>query len=185
MCNHFACLLVEPTPDNCADPTIMSDCPDPSCVNSSCLTHQLSPAISLSSNSSSVHSSHGSHPAVSLVSSKAESNGNLSLFQGILSPASADKELSLSYSSLPSDDASSGVCETVAPPDGLKDLICFTFNNLSSCNLSSMVEHVQFSESVGDIYLPWVVVYLVERASIEPNLHTVYLHFWTIWLIHL
>ena len=63
VCNHFACLLVEPTPDDCADPTIMSDCPDSSCVNSSCLTPQLSPAISLSSNSSSVPGSHGSHPA--------------------------------------------------------------------------------------------------------------------------
>ena len=76
--------------------------------------------------------------------------------------------------SLPSDDASSEVCETVAPPDNLKDLF-FTFNNLSSCNLSSMVG--QFSELVGDIYLPWVAVYLVERAYIEPNLHTLYLHF--------
>ena len=62
----------------------------------------------------------------------------------------------------------------MAPPDGLKDLF-FTFNNLSSCNMSSMVE--QLSESVGDIYLPWVAVYLVERASIELNLHTLYLHF--------
>ena len=84
--------------------------------------------------------------------------------------------------SLPSDDASSGVCETMAPPDNLKDLF-FAFNNLSSCNLSSMVE--QPSESVGDIYLPWVAVYLVEQAYIEPNLHTLYLHFWTIWLIDL
>ena len=70
----------------------------------------------------------------------------------------------------------------MAPPDGLKDLF-FTFNNLSSYNLSSMVE--QLSESVGDIYLPWVAVYLVEQAYIEPNLHTLYLHFWTIWLIYL
>ena len=71
--------------------------------------------------------------------------------------------------------ANSGDCETVAPPDGLRDLIYFTFNNLSSCNLPSMVE--QFSESVEDIYLPWVAVYLVERASIEPNLHALYLRF--------
>ena len=189
VCNRFACLLVEPTHDDCADPTIRSDYPNSSCMNSSCLTPQLSPAISLSSNLSSVPSSHGSHPAALLVS-KAESGGNLSLLQGISSPTSADKEPSLSSSSLPSDDASSGVCDTVAPPDGLKDPICFTFNNLSftfnnlsSCNLSSMVE--QFSESVGDIYLPWVAVYLVEQASIELNLHTLYLHFWTIWLIHL
>ena len=33
-------------------------------MNSSCLTPQLSPAISLSSNSSSVPSSHGSHPVM-------------------------------------------------------------------------------------------------------------------------
>ena len=182
VCNRFACLLVEPTPDDCADPTIRSDCPDSSCMNSGCLTPQLSPAMSFSSNLSSVPSSHGSHPAALLVS-KAESGGNLSLFQGISSPTSADKEPSLSSSSLSLDDASSGVCDTVAPPDDIKDLICFTFNNLSSCNLSSMVK--QFSESVGDIYLTWVAVYLVERASIEPNLHILYLHFWTIWLIHL
>ena len=41
--NRFACLLVDPTPDDCADPTIRSDCPDSSCMNSSCLTPQLSP----------------------------------------------------------------------------------------------------------------------------------------------
>ena len=172
VCNRFACLLVEPAPDNCADPTIMSDGPNSSCMNFSCLTPQLSPAISLSSK---VPGSHGSHPAGLLVS-KAASGGNLSFFQGIrLPPVHADKEPSPSSSSLPSDDASSGVCEIVAPPDGLKDLICFTFNNLSSCNLSCMIE--QFSKSLGDIYFPWVAVYLVERASIEPNLHTLYLYF--------
>ena len=88
VCNRFACLLVEPTPDDCADPTIMSDCLASSCMNSSCLTPQLSPDISLSFNSSSVPSSHGTHPAV-LVVSKAENIGNL--FQEILSPTSADK----------------------------------------------------------------------------------------------
>ena len=146
-CSHFACLLVEPTPDDCANPTVMSDCPDSSCMNSSCLTPQLSPAISFSSNTSSVPNSHGSHPAV-LVVSKAENGGNLSFKEFRLPPVQTKP--SLSSSSLPSDDATSGVCETVAPPDGLKDLF-FTFNNLSSCNLSSMVE--QLSESVGDIYL--------------------------------
>ena len=154
----------------------MSDCPDSSCVNSSCLTSQLSPAISLSFNSSSVPSSHGSHPAV-LVITKVENDGNLSFKEFRLPPVQTKPSLSS-----PSDDASSEVCETVAPPDSLKDLF-FTFNNLSSCNLSSVVE--QLSESVKDIYLPWVAVYLVEQASIEPNLHTLYLHFWTIWLIHL
>ena len=164
VCNCFACLLVELTPDDCADPTtIRSDCPESICMNSSCLTPQLSPAISFSSNSSSVLSSHGTHPAV-LVVSKAE---NISFKKFCLLPVQTKP-------SLPSDDASSGVCETVAPPDNLKDLF-FTFNNLSSCNLSNMVE--QFSESVGGIFLPWVAVYLVERAYIEPNLHTLYLHF--------
>ena len=153
MCNCFACLLVEPTPDDdCADPI---DCPDPS------------------SDSGSVSSSHGSLPAVLLVS-KAENSGDLCLSHRFSSSTSIDRELSPSPCLLSSsDDANSGDCETVAPPDGLRDLIYFTFNNLSSCNLPSMVE--QFSESVEDIYLPWVAVYLVERASIEPNLHALYL----------
>ena len=79
VCNRFACLPVEPTPDDCAVPTVMSDCSDSSCVNSSCLTPQLSPAISLSSNSR-IPGSHGSHPAGLLVS-KAASGDNLSLFK--------------------------------------------------------------------------------------------------------
>ena len=182
MCNRFACLLVEPTPDDCADPTIRSDCPDSSCVNSSCLTPQLSPAISLSSNSSSVPSSHGSHPAALLVS-KAESGGNLSFFQGISSPTSADKEPSLSSSSLPSDDASSGVCDTVAPPDGLKDLICFTFTIclpvICPVWLNSFLNQWGISICPGWLYIWWS----------EPPLSricTPYTYiFWTIWLIHL
>ena len=32
-------------PDDCADPTIMSDCPDSSCVNFSCLTPLLYPSV--------------------------------------------------------------------------------------------------------------------------------------------
>ena len=157
VCNRFACLLVEPTPDDCADPTVMSDCPDSSCVNSSCLTPQLSPAISLSSNLSSVPSSHGSHPAV-LVVTKAENGGNLSFKEFRLLPVQTKP--SLYSSSLPSDDASSGVCDTVAPPDGLKDLF-FTFNNLSSCNLSSMVDSNSFlnqweiSICPGWLYIWW------------------------------
>ena len=35
----------------------------------------------------------------------------------------------------------------------------------------------EFSESVRDVYLPWVAVYLVERASIKPNLHSLYFAF--------
>ena len=41
VCNRFACLLVEPTPDDCADPTIRSDSPDSSCVNSLHLSYPL------------------------------------------------------------------------------------------------------------------------------------------------
>ena len=102
VCNRFACLLVELTPDDCANPTVMSDCPDSSCVNSSCLTPQLSPAISLSSNTSSVPNSHGSHLAV-LVVSKAENGGNLSFKEFRFPPVKTKP--SLSSSSLPSDDA--------------------------------------------------------------------------------
>ena len=109
VCNRFACLLVEPTPDDCTDPTVMSDCPDSSRVNSNCLTPQLSPAISLSSNSSSVPSSHGSHPAV-LVVSKAENGGNLSFKEFHLPPVQTKP--SLSSPLLLSGDASSGVCES-------------------------------------------------------------------------
>ena len=61
----------------------------------------------------------------------------------------------------------------VVPPDSLKDLTCFTFNNLSSCNIHSMA--ASFSDSVMDIYLPWVALDLVEQVSIKPNLHSLYL----------
>ena len=59
------------------------------------------------------------------------------------------------------------------PPDSLNDLTCFTFNNLSSYNLHSMV--ATFSDSVKDIICP----------SIKPNLHNLYLVFWTIQWINL
>ena len=149
--NRFACLLVEP---HLMIVLILPLCPDSSYMNSSCLTPQLSPAIFLSSNSSLVPCSYGTHSAV-LLTPNSECSGNLSLFQGISSPTSVDKEPSLSSSLLSSDNAGSGVCETVDPPDGLRDLSCFTFNNLSSCSLCSMVEQLQFSESVRDIGLPW------------------------------
>ena len=35
----------------------------------------------------------------------------------------------------------------------------------------------EFSESVAHAHLLWVAKYLVERASIEPNLHTLYMDF--------
>ena len=150
--NHFACLLVEPTPDDRADPTVMSDCPDSSCVNSSCLTPQLSPAISLSFNSSSVPSSHGSHPAV-LVVTKAESGGNLSFKEFYLPPVQTKPSLSS-----PSDDASSEVCETVAPPDSLKHL----FSLLITCLpvfcpvwLNSFLNQWEISICPGWLYIWW------------------------------
>ena len=65
------------------------------------------------------------------------------------------------------------------PPDCQKDLVCFVFNNLSPCNLSAMV--AEFSESVSQAHLPWVAKYLVKRASIEPNLHTLYV--WISWMV--
>ena len=56
---------------------------------------------------------------------------------------------------------------------------------LSSCNLHNIiiwVHHFWFSE--GYIYLPWVALYLIVKASIKPNLHNLLLD-WTIWWIHL
>ena len=50
-------------------------------------------------------------------------------------------------------------CEIVVPPDSLMDL---------TCNLHSMA--ASFSDSVKDIYLPWVALNLVEGASIMLNL---------------
>ena len=49
--------------------------------------------------------------------------------------------------------ASSDVCVS-DPPDCQEDLICFMFNNLSPCNLPSMV--AEFLESVAHAHLPWV-----------------------------
>ena len=34
-----------------------------------------------------------------------------------------------------------------------------------------------FQESFNQVYLPWMEHYLVKRASIEPNLHNLYLVF--------
>ena len=117
--------------------------------------------------SGSVSTSHDFHLAVSSIP-RAECCDTVSCLHAISSPTVNRESLS-SSSSLSSSAASSDVCETVVPPDSLKDLICFIFNNLSSCNLHSMA--ASFSESMKDIYLPWVTLYLVERTSIEPNLH--------------
>ena len=88
----------------------------------------------------------------------------------ITSPV-VDSEVPISF--LPP--VSSDVSMLCDPPDCQKDLVCFVFNNLSPCNLSAMV--AEFSESVSWAHLPWVAKYLVQRASIEPNLHTLYMDF--------
>ena len=125
--------------------------------------------------SGSVSTSHDFHLAVSSIP-RAECCDTPSYPNTVFSPT-VDGESLLSSSSLSSSATSSDVCETVVP-DSLKDFTCFTFNNLSSCNLHSMA--APFSESVKDIYLPWVALYLVERTSIKPNLHNLYLVFCTI-----
>ena len=70
----------------------------------------------------------------------------------------------------------------MAPPDNLKDLF-FTFNNLSSCNLSSMVE--QLSESVRISICPgWLYIWWSKPTLIRICTPYTYI-FWTIWLIDL
>ena len=54
------------------------------------------------------------------------------------------------------------------PPHCQKDLVCFVFNKMCSCNLSIIV--AEFSELVAWAHLPWVAKYLVKRASIELNM---------------
>ena len=58
------------------------------------------------------------------------------------------------------DPAKKSQCEAVEPLDDLKDLICFAFTNLSSCNLLDTV--TEFSDSVVYTQLPLVAEYLVE-----------------------
>ena len=63
----------------------------------------------------------------------------------------------------------------LVPPNDIADLVHFIFNNLSPLSLSTMAN--KFRESVSHAYLPWMAQYLVRRASIEPNLHTLYMAF--------
>ena len=51
----------------------------------------------------------------------------------------------------------------------------FIFNNLSPLPLPSMAN--EFHEAVSHAYLPWMAQYLVKRAGIEPNLHSLYMAF--------
>ena len=61
------------------------------------------------------------------------------------------------------------------PPDYQKDAIYFVFNDLSPSNLSTMV--AEFSKSVTGAHLPWLAKHLVQRVSIGPKLHTLYMDF--------
>ena len=65
------------------------------------------------------------------------------------------------------------------PPNDIADLVHFIFNNLSPPALSTMAN--EFCEFVGHAYsysyLPWMAQYLVRRAGIGPNLHTLYMAF--------
>ena len=70
---------------------------------------------------------------------------------------------------------STALHDVLVPPDNLCDLMHFISNNLSSSSLSTMTS--QFCESFFQEYLPWVAEYLVRRATIEPNLNTLYLAF--------
>ena len=66
-------------------------------------------------------------------------------------------------------------CEAVEPSDDLKGLIYFAFNNLSPNSLLNTVAEI--SNVVTVVHWPWVAEYMVYRASIEPNLHLLYLDF--------
>ena len=101
------------------------------------------------------------------------------------SSTSIDRELSPSPCLLSSsDDANSGDCETVAPPDGLRDLIYFTFNNLSSCNLPSIWLNSFLNQWRISICPGWLYIWWSEPPL--SRIYTLYIYvFWTIWLIHL
>ena len=72
------------------------------------------------------------------------------------------------YSAVPSTS-----CDGLDTPDDLCDFVHFISNDLSSSGLPTMA--AQFCESFSQECLP--SQYLVRRATIEPNLHTLYLAF--------
>ena len=65
--------------------------------------------------------------------------------------------------------SSSASHDVTVPPDDLCDFMHFISNNLSSSSLPTMT--AQFCESFSQ---EWVAQYLVRRATIESNLHTLY-----------
>ena len=64
------------------------------------------------------------------------------------------------------------------PPESLQDKVAFIINNLSQVNLTQKTE--EFKDVLGkdDQYMGWIAQYFVmKRASIEPNFHTLYANF--------
>ena len=57
---------------------------------------------------------------------------------------------------------STSVCNIVESPDDLNELVCFIYDG-------------GVYKSVTHSNLPWVAEYLVERGSIEPNLHCLHM----------
>ena len=64
------------------------------------------------------------------------------------------------------------------PPEAIQDKIAFIINNLSQINLAQKCEEFKEAIGNGDTYHGWVSQYFVmKRASIEPNFHTLYANF--------
>lgn len=68
--------------------------------------------------------------------------------------------------------------ETLKPPEATQDRVAFIINNLSQMNLHQKTE--EFRDVIGKEakYHPWIAHYfVVKRASIELNFHTLYSNF--------
>lgn len=115
--------------------------------------------------SGSIPTSYDIHLAVSFIP-RAKYCDTPSHLHAISSPTVCDKSL-LSSSLLSSSATRLDVCETAVPPESLKDLTCFIFNRLSSCNLHSIA--ALFSDSVKDIFLPWLALvgFVFGRVSLH------------------
>jgi len=64
------------------------------------------------------------------------------------------------------------------PSEAIQDKVAFIINNLSQINLQQKTE--EFKEVIGkdNIYYDWIAQYFVmKRASIEPNFHSLYANF--------
>ena len=73
----------------------------------------------------------------------------------------------------------SNVCETVIPPDTLKDLIFLPLITYLPVNCTVWLYHFLITvKNVNLFYLPWVTSYLVEQlqAFIQSNLQYLYLN---------